>query len=58
MQQVQKQAIPVVINSNNEPIAIIYFNRNRERIIYLLEKAGEDEIISLLNHDKTNTNNN
>lgn len=48
MQTVQKQALPVVIDNNNEPIAIVYFTSTRERVIYMLQKADEEEIIRLL----------
>lgn len=47
-QTVEKQAIPVIKDKDNEPVAIIYFSPNRERIIYVLRKADEDEIVTLL----------
>lgn len=47
-QTVQKQAVPVVIDSNNEPVAIVYFTQSRERVIYMLQKADEEEIVQLL----------
>lgn len=49
MQTVSKQALPVVLNEQGDPIAVIYFSKERERIIYILQKADEDEIIALLN---------
>lgn len=45
--KVEKQSIPVVID-NDEPIAIIFYNKNRDRIIYRLEKADEESIIDLI----------
>jgi hypothetical protein len=51
MNKVEKMALPVVVE-NDEPVAIVFYNKNRDRIIYILEKAGEDDLISLLeNHD-------
>lgn len=50
MQTVQKQVTPVVIDGNNEPVAIVYFTQTRERVIYMLQKADENDIISLLEH--------
>jgi hypothetical protein len=47
MKKVEKQAVPVVVE-NDEPVAIVYYNKNRERIIYILTKADEDEIINLI----------
>jgi hypothetical protein len=47
MKKVEKQAVPVVIE-DDEPIAIVFYNKNRDRIIYMLEEAGEDDIISLI----------
>jgi hypothetical protein len=47
MKHVEKQSIPVVIE-DDQPIAIVFFNKNRDRIIYILEKANEDEIIGLI----------
>jgi hypothetical protein len=47
MRKVEKQVIPVVIE-NDEPIAIVFYNKNRDRIIYMLEKANEDDIINLI----------
>jgi hypothetical protein len=55
MKKVEKQSIPVVIE-NEEPIAIVFYNKNRDRIIYMLEKAGEDDIIDLLETKNENTN--
>ena len=51
-QRVEKQSLPVVLNDRNEPMAVIVFNENRDRVIYLLEKAGEDDIIKLLENDE------
>lgn len=49
MNTVEKQAIPVIIDSKtNEPIAIIFYTQNRERIIYTLTKADEEDIMKLL----------
>ena len=45
--EVEKMALPV-ISDNGEPIAIIFFNKNRDRIIYMLQKADEEEIVGLI----------
>lgn len=50
MRIVEKQVNPVVIE-DDEPIAIVHYNKNRDRIIYMLEKAGEDDIIKLLENE-------
>jgi len=51
---IEKQALPVFIDSNTqEPIAILYFNKNRERIVYNLIKSDEESIIELFNQSKT-----
>lgn len=47
MKKVEKQAVPVVL-VDGEPVAIIFYNKNRDRVIYMLSKAGEDEIINLI----------
>ena len=44
---IERQALPVLMDAKGEPIAIIFFNKNRERIIYTLTKADEDAIIEL-----------
>ena len=47
--KIEKQALPVVIDlATGEPVAIVYFSPNRERIIYLTRKADEDDIVELL----------
>jgi len=55
-----KQGIPVIFNDKGEPVAVIFFSQNRDRIIYMIEKADEEEIISLINtkNDITTTTNN
>lgn len=46
---IEKQGIPVIIDPHtSEPIAVIYFSPERERIIYNLTKATEEDIIELL----------
>ncbi len=46
---IEKQGLPVIIDpTTNEPVALIYFSHTRERIIYLLSKATEEDIIQLL----------
>jgi hypothetical protein len=51
-QKVTKSSLPLVLDEKGEPIAVVVFNENRDRVIYLLEKAGEDDIIKLLEHDE------
>ena len=47
--KVEKQALPVIIDTNTgEPIALIFFSPSRERIIYTLKKADEEELVELL----------
>ncbi len=45
--KIEKQCVPVFIGENNEPKAIIFYNINRERIIYKVTKADEEELIEL-----------
>jgi phosphoribosylformylglycinamidine (FGAM) synthase-like enzyme len=44
---IQKSSIPVIYDENGKALAIILFNENRDRVIYMIEKADEDEIIAL-----------
>jgi len=44
---IERQALPVLMDAKGEPIAIIFFNKSRDRIIYTLTKADEDAIIEL-----------
>ena len=43
-----KQSITVFINKDKEPVAIIYLNKYRNREIFVLSKAGDNDIIELL----------
>lgn len=54
---IEKQAIPVLLDTKTgEPTAVIFFNQSRERIIYMLHKADEDELVSLfVTESKLNT---
>jgi len=46
----EKQGIPVFIdNITKEPLAILYFNKEKRRSIYLVKEASEEQIIELLN---------
>lgn len=46
---VEKQALPVILDQNTgEPIALIFFSKDRKRIIYTLSEAGEEDIMQLL----------
>ena len=47
---VDRQSVPIVID-DGEPVAIVYLNRNRDRVIYSLEKANEDRIVELLSNN-------
>lgn len=42
-----------VIMEGNEPVAIVFHNKNRDRVIYTVSKAGEDEIINLFESNET-----
>ncbi len=53
MQTVQKQALPVVISDKGEPVALIYFTQSRDRIIYTMQPATEEELITLLTQSLT-----
>ncbi len=44
---IQKQNIPIILNEEGDAIAIIFFSKNRDRIINLVTKADEDQIIAL-----------
>lgn len=46
---IEKQGLPVIIDhQTGQPLAIIFFSKDRERIIYILSKATEEDIIELL----------
>lgn len=47
MNTIQKANISLFIDDQNEPIGMIYFNKNRERVIYMIDKADEDQITGL-----------
>lgn len=49
--RVEEQVLPVIIE-NDDPVAIVFYNKKRDRIIYMLEKANEDDIISLFDDNK------
>lgn len=50
MHTIEKQALPVIIDhATGEPVALIFFNKNRERVIYNLVKSDEDGIIEIFN---------
>lgn len=44
MAQVEKCALPVFLNEEGQPIGLIFFSKNRERVIYQVKKANEDQI--------------
>ena len=45
---IEKCSVPIVSDDKGEPIALVYFSKNRERVIYTLVKADEDTIVKLL----------
>jgi len=45
--KIERQALPVLMDATGEPLAIIFFNKSRDRIIYTLTKADEDAIVEL-----------
>jgi hypothetical protein len=58
MTTIQKQSIPVVMDEKGDPVAIVFYNTNRDRIVYVVEKAGEDDLIELLGNKKHEQKNN
>ena len=46
--KVTKTVLPVFVDEHDEPIGIIYNNKHRNREIFMLTKASEDDIIELL----------
>lgn len=55
--KVEKQCIPVVLDEQGEPIAIIFYNKHRDRVIFTTKSADEDEIIDLIECKDTPQNN-
>lgn len=49
MGTVEKIALTVFMGEDNEPRGFLYFNKNRDRIVYTVAKADEEDIIELLN---------
>lgn len=49
--KVEKVSVSLFISDENEPIAMVYFNKNRERVIYTITKADETEIIALFENN-------
>lgn len=45
--KIEKLNLPVFLNEDGEPIAIIYFTENRERVLFMVNRASEDEIIAV-----------
>lgn len=43
----QKQSVTVFLDASNEPVGLIYFSKDRERIIYSMQKADEEEIVNM-----------
>ena len=52
MIKVEKQSIPIFFNNEGEPIAALV-NNKRQRIIYTLREADEDEIVNLIEKQST-----
>lgn len=50
----EKQSLRIFLDENGEPKAIIFFNKNRDRVIYVLSKADEDQIVDLLENKNKN----
>lgn len=47
MNTITKAHISIFLDDQNEPCGLIYFNKNRERVIYLVDKADEEQIVGL-----------
>lgn len=47
MPQIQKQAIPVFLDEDGNPVGFIFFKPNHGRIIFRCAEASEEEIIEL-----------
>ena len=51
---IEKQAIQVIMDENRNPLAIIFVNKDRKRIICNTQEADEDEIVNLLTTSQLN----
>ncbi len=51
MKTIEKASIPLFLNDTNEPAGLIYYNKNKERVIYIVHKTSEEEIINLFNNN-------
>lgn len=47
MNTISKAHVSMFLDDKDEPCGLIYFNKNKERVIYLVAKADEEEIITL-----------
>lgn len=47
MNTITKASVSIFLDDQQEPCGLIYFNKNRERVIYIVEKADEEQIVSL-----------
>lgn len=45
---IQQQSIPIILDKDENPLAFIYYSKNRERVIYLIRKPSEEELVELL----------
>lgn len=52
MNKIEKQALPVFFDDYGKPTAILMFIKG-QRVIYMLQPAGEDEIINLYEKKET-----
>lgn len=52
MNKIEKQALPVFFDDYGKPTAILIFIKG-QRVIYMLQAAGEDEIINLYEKKET-----
>jgi len=48
MTKIQKMAIPVFLDEKGDPIGFINRSNSGDRVIYICEKASEEQIIDLL----------
>ena len=51
--KVETQKLPVYFDDNGEPIAILFYKANRDRVLYVVKPADEEEHIALFERKNT-----
>lgn len=49
----EKQSLTVFLDEEENPRAILFYNKNRDRILYTTVKADEEQIVELLENKYT-----